>query len=135
MPRAEATTRATTAHRLWECVPQAQPRAVTTGGESGPREVVLQGIRCGTPRQGPPDGREVSLNPRLAVRRILHALEHAIAWVELGDDPPRYLVAGADRAGDMLELVVMTLEGDALVIHAMTLRRSTERELFGREDS
>jgi len=30
---------------------------------------------------------------------IEHAYAHAIAWAELGDDPPRYLVAGADRAG------------------------------------
>jgi len=37
------------------------------------------------------------------------------AWAELGDDPPRYLVAGADQAGNLLELVV---------------RRSTQRELF-----
>ncbi len=62
---------------------------------------------------------------------IHHAYEHAVAWVELGDDPPRYLVAGPDRAGNLLELVVMELEEEVLVIHAMRLRRSTEQELFG----
>ncbi len=54
-----------------------------------------------------------------------------MAWVELGDDPPRYLVAGADRTGNLLELVVLAVEDDVLVIHAMTLRRSTREELFG----
>lgn len=66
---------------------------------------------------------------------IDHAYEHAIVWGELGDDPPRYLVAGVDRAGNLLELVVMTVEGGVLVIHAMKLRRSTQLELFGEEDS
>lgn len=65
---------------------------------------------------------------------IRHAYEHAVAWAELGDDPPRYLMAGADRAGNLLELVVMELKQEVLVIHAMKLRRSTEQELL-REDS
>lgn len=47
---------------------------------------------------------------------------------------PRYLVAGAERAGNLLELVVMEIEKDVLVIHAMTLRRSTQREIFGGDD-
>ena len=65
---------------------------------------------------------------------IEHAYEHATLWVELGDDPMRYLVIGPDRSGNMLELVVIrTAELVELVIHAMALRRSTERELFGRE--
>jgi hypothetical protein len=25
---------------------------------------------------------------------IRHAYEHPLAWIELGDDPPRYLMAG-----------------------------------------
>ncbi len=65
---------------------------------------------------------------------ISHAYEHAIAWVEIGEDPQRYLIAGADRAGNLLELVVIELEIDLLVIHAMTLRPSTQREIFGGED-
>lgn len=52
----------------------------------------------------------------------------------LGDDPLRYLVVGPDRSGNLLELaVIQTAERIELVIHAMALRRSTERELFGRE--
>lgn len=62
---------------------------------------------------------------------IHHAYEHAVAWVELGEDPPRYLMAGADRAGNLLELVVIELNEEVLAIHAMKLRRSTEQELFG----
>lgn len=71
---------------------------------------------------------------RVADEDIEHAYEHATVWVELGDDPLRYLLVGPDRSGHMLELVVIhTAEFVELVIHAMALRRSTERELFGRE--
>ena len=62
---------------------------------------------------------------------ISYAHEHPLAWLELGDDPLRYLVAGTDRSGNLLELVVLSVEDDQLVIHAMALRRSTRRELFG----
>jgi hypothetical protein len=65
---------------------------------------------------------------------INHAYEPSIAWVELSDDPPRYLVAGADRAGNLLELVVMAIDDGVLVIHAMALRRSTQQELFGGDE-
>ncbi len=64
---------------------------------------------------------------------IDHAHEQAVAWVELGDDPPRYLVVGPDRTGNLLELVVIETGGGELVIHAMRLRPSTEREVFGDE--
>lgn len=64
---------------------------------------------------------------------IAHAYEHALAWAELGDDPPRYLVVGPDVAGNLLELVVLETDGGELVIHAMALRRSTGQELFGEE--
>ncbi len=62
---------------------------------------------------------------------IAHAYAHAVAWAELGGDPPRYLVAGADRAGNLLELVAMEVDDGVLIIHAMRLRRSTRAELFG----
>jgi hypothetical protein len=55
--------------------------------------------------------------------------------VELGDDPYRYLVARPDRAGNLLELVVLELPDTMLVIHAIALRRSTRQELFGDEPS
>jgi hypothetical protein len=40
---------------------------------------------------------------------IVHAFEHSIAWIELDDDPPRYLMAGADRAANMIELVAFVV--------------------------
>ncbi len=64
---------------------------------------------------------------------IEHAVVHSVTWVELGDDPPRYLLAGPDRASNLLELVVLVLGGDELVIHAMPLRRTTTQALFGDE--
>lgn len=67
----------------------------------------------------------------IADEDIVHAYEHAIGWARLGDDPPRYLLAGGDRAGNLLELVVIGVPDDLLVIHAMPLRKSTEQELFG----
>jgi hypothetical protein len=62
---------------------------------------------------------------------IEHAAVHSLTWSELGEDPPRYLLAGPDRAGNLLELVVLEVGGEELVIHAMALRSSTARELFG----
>lgn len=62
---------------------------------------------------------------------VEHAAAHPFVWVELGDDPPRYLLVGPDRAGNLLEVVVMIIDGTELVIHAMRLRRSTDREVFG----
>lgn len=62
---------------------------------------------------------------------LAHAYAHAIAWAELGTDPVRYLVAGPDRSGKLLELVVLDTGSRALVIHAMGLRLSTREALFG----
>lgn len=64
---------------------------------------------------------------------IKHAYRHSITWVELDDDPQRYLLAGPDRAGNLLELVVLVTDEVELVIHAMALRETTRRELFGKE--
>ena len=63
---------------------------------------------------------------------IEHAYGHSLVWVELGEDPPRYLLAGPDRAGNLLELVLLVGQDVELVIHAMALRDATRRELFGR---
>ncbi|MDA8290164.1 MAG: hypothetical protein M0Z33_00545 [Actinomycetota bacterium] len=64
---------------------------------------------------------------------IEHALVHAVSWIELDDDPARYLLAGPGRAGRLLELVVVDVAGEGLVIHAMPLRSSSAQELFGGE--
>ena len=62
---------------------------------------------------------------------ITHAHEHVLAWVEVGEDPLRYLVAGPIRTGNLLELVVLVTPTVGLVIHAMKLRPSSETQLFG----
>ena len=42
---------------------------------------------------------------------------------DLGDDPQRWMVIGPDRAANLIEAVVLvTAEGDELIIHAMPLR-------------
>ncbi len=65
---------------------------------------------------------------------ITHAYDHALAWLEIGQDPNRYLVAGPNRAGNLLELVVLGTPTVDLVIHAMTLRPVNEAKLFGGEE-
>ncbi len=63
----------------------------------------------------------------------MHAFEHVVAWIELDDDPPRYLAPGPNRAGNLLELVILDSPETVLVIHAMLLRQTTREELFGNE--
>lgn len=65
---------------------------------------------------------------------ITHAYAHILAWVEIGDDPTRYLVAGPNAAGNLLELVVLMTPTVELVIHAMKIRPTSEAQLFGGEE-
>jgi uncharacterized DUF497 family protein len=59
---------------------------------------------------------------------IRHAIDHALAIEDVGEDPDRWLVIGADRAGNLLELVVLvTVEGAQLAIHAMRMRAKFRR--------
>ena len=61
---------------------------------------------------------------------MLHAIEHALAVEDLAEDPDRWLVLGPDRAANLLEVIVLvTREGDELIIHAMPLRRADRRLL------
>ena len=54
---------------------------------------------------------------------IHHAIDHALAIEDAGEDPDRWLLIGPDRAGNLLEVVVlMTVEGTQLAIHAMPMR-------------
>ncbi len=54
---------------------------------------------------------------------IRHATAHALAIEDAGEDPDRWLVIGPDRAGNLLEVVVLvTVEGAPLAIHAMRMR-------------
>ncbi len=59
---------------------------------------------------------------------IHHAIHHALAIEDAGEDPDRWLVSGSDRAGNPLEVVVLiTIEGTQLAIHAMTMRAKFRR--------
>jgi hypothetical protein len=58
-----------------------------------------------------------------------HAIRHALVVDEVGDDPVRYLVLGPDRAGNLLELVVLDRPHGPAVIHAMPMRPQYQRLL------
>ena len=59
---------------------------------------------------------------------IHHAIDHALAIEDAGEDPDRWLLIGPDRAGNLLEVVVlMTVEGTQLAIHAMPMRAKFRR--------
>ncbi len=62
---------------------------------------------------------------------IQHALVHALAVDEVGEDLDRYLVLGPDRAGNLLELVVLDRPHGPAVIHAMPMRPHYRRLLPG----
>lgn len=60
---------------------------------------------------------------------IRYAIDNAVAVDEVGDDPARWLVLGPDRAGNLLELVVMDRPAGSAVIHAMPMRAAYRRLL------
>ncbi len=61
---------------------------------------------------------------------MLHAVEHAVAVEDRGDDPDRWLVIGPDRAANLLEVVVLiSVEGTEMIIHAMAMRPGYRRLL------
>lgn len=67
---------------------------------------------------------------------IIHAIDKAAAEYELGDDdePRRFLVLGPDRAGNMLEVIVLMFDdGTELAIHAMAMRSKYASWLPGGE--
>lgn len=66
----------------------------------------------------------------IADEDILHAIDHALAIEDIGEDPDRWLVLGPDHAANMLEVVVLiTSDGGRLAIHAMPMRPTYERLL------
>jgi hypothetical protein len=68
---------------------------------------------------------------------IHHAAEHSLIVVDVDpdSDPPRLLAIGPDRAGNMLEVIVLELaDGELLAIHAMPLRRAWFGLLPGSDD-
>ena len=61
---------------------------------------------------------------------MLHAVEHSMVVDDVGEDPDRWLVIGPDRAANLLEVIVLiTTEGEELIIHAMPLRAVYRRLL------
>ena len=61
---------------------------------------------------------------------IVHAIDHALAIEDAGEDPDRWLLIGPDTAGNLLEVVVLiTAEGTQIVIHAMPMRDKYARLL------
>ena len=70
-----------------------------------------------------------ALRQGIASEDILHAINHAITVDEVGDDSVRWLVLGPDRAGNLLELVVMDRPVGPAVIHAMPMRSQYRRLL------
>jgi len=57
---------------------------------------------------------------------IEYAVRNAIRVVDQGD---RDLYIGADRAGRLLEVVVLDDDGEPVAIHAMALRRKFYEQL------
>lgn len=53
---------------------------------------------------------------------IQHCLENAVVIEEVAEDPMRYLVLGPDRAGNLLELIILDRPRGPAVIHAMKMR-------------
>jgi hypothetical protein len=60
---------------------------------------------------------------------IQHALVHALAVDQVGEDPDRYLVLGPDWAANLPELVVLDRPHGPAVIHAMSMRPQYRRLL------
>ena len=58
----------------------------------------------------------------IAGEDIQHCIEKALVIEEVAEDPVRYLVLGPDRAGNLLELVVLDRPQGPAVIHAMKMR-------------
>ncbi len=72
---------------------------------------------------------ESALRHGVGEEDIAHAIRSAMVVEEIAVDPVRYLVLGPDRAGNMLELVVLDRPRGPAVIHAMAMRSKYARLL------
>lgn len=60
----------------------------------------------------------------------LHAIDHALAFEDAGEDPDRWLLIGPGRADNLLEVIAMiTVEGSQIATHAMPMRDKYKRLL------
>lgn len=66
---------------------------------------------------------------------IQHALRSALLVEEVDEDPTRYLVLGPDRAGNLLELVVLDRPQGPAVMHVMPMRAMYRSLLRGGWDA
>jgi len=73
----------------------------------------------------------LSVAARRRRRGHQHAITHALAVDQVGDDPVRYLLLGPNRAANLLELVVLDRPHGPAVIHAMAMRAKYRRLLPG----
>lgn len=64
---------------------------------------------------------------------IQHCIANAVAIEEVAEDPVRFLVLGPDRAGNLLELVILDRPQGPAVIHAMKMRPKYRHLLPGSE--
>lgn len=80
-----------------------------------------------------PTSTEIHLSARrhgVADGDLVHAIEHALAVEDVGEDLDRWLVIGPNTTGNLLEVVVLTSsKGDQLVINAMAMRPGYRRLL------
>ncbi|HET9059343.1 MAG TPA: hypothetical protein VFN61_05430 [Acidimicrobiales bacterium] len=60
---------------------------------------------------------------------IDHAVLHAAVVDEVGEDPLRFLLIGPERAGNLLEVIVLDRPQGPAAIHAMGLRAKYRRLL------
>ena len=60
-----------------------------------------------------------------------HAVRNAMVVEEIATDPTRYLVLGPDRAGNLLEVVVMDRSQGPAVIHSMPMQARYRKLLEG----
>lgn len=60
---------------------------------------------------------------------IHHAVRYSLVVAEIGEDPTRYLVLRPNRAGRLLELVVLARPQGPAVIHVMAMSAKYERLL------
>lgn len=62
----------------------------------------------------------------------VHAVRNAMVVEEVATDPTRYLVLGPDRAGNLLEVIVMDRPQGPAVIHSMPMQAKYSALLKGR---
>ena len=118
-------------------VPGQQGSRAGEGGKRADEDTPTtqcHGRRVTFPRCRPTAGNFVVRFERVEIHRsarrhgvddddITHAIAHPLVIDDLGEDPDRWLGIGPDRAGNLLEIVVLiSSDGIEFAIHAMPMR-------------